>query len=116
MVEKRKNYDFFMSPSENQTLGNIILTDEILGNKLTLKRLSFFIDEQLIYGISAEYLNEKKNEVRGYKIIPKIRPKDVVNKTLIIDLGKNEVINFVHVGVDKNDFIKFLHIVTSETK
>lgn len=116
LVEKRKAYDFFMGVSENQSLGNITLSDEMLGNKLSIKRLTFLIDETILYGISADYENEWKHEVRGYKIMSRIRPKDVISKSILIDGDKNEVINYIQVGVDKNDTIRFMHVITSEAK
>jgi hypothetical protein len=33
-----------MNTTDNQSLGNIILNDEMLGNKLAIKRLSFQLD------------------------------------------------------------------------
>lgn len=48
----------------------------MLGNKIKINTLNFVFDEELIYGIWANYVtNDGGHEVKGYKILPKIRPK-----------------------------------------
>lgn len=37
-----------------------------------------------------------KRQVLGYKMMPKIRPKDAVTHTL--KLEKGELVNFMHIG------------------
>lgn len=41
MVEKKKSYEFFMAPDPN----SILLTDELLGSRLSPLTLTFTFDE-----------------------------------------------------------------------
>ena len=68
-----------MNPADNS---QILLSDEFLGAKVIVDSLSFVVDEEMLYGFYAAYINECKREVHGYKILPKIRPKDVVTQSL----------------------------------
>jgi hypothetical protein len=99
---KTIDYDLFIAATENSSripTQWVIITDDIfLSPKLTLKTLSFLSDEDTLYGVQALYENEHRQEVKGYKIMPKIKPKSAVSKSLVIDEG--EVISCVEVGVD----------------
>lgn len=67
-----------MSPNENtkqNDFGNVILSDESFGPKLSIKNITFILDDKLLYGMYADYINEHGNQVKGYKIISRIKPK-----------------------------------------
>ena len=88
----------------------------MLGNRLVLQSLSFVFDEEVLYGISAQYLGENKKTINGYKMMPKIRPKESVTKTFQLDVEKGEYINFILIGNDEQGYIKNIQIITSEGK
>ena len=78
-----------------------------------MQSLSFVLDEETLYGVSAQYTNEHRKEINGYKMMPKIRPKDAVTKTFSLDVSKNEYINFMMLGVDDRGCATSIQLITS---
>ena len=54
---------------------------------MNIESISFIVDEDYVYGFYAEYVNEMKRGVSGYKIMSKIKPKDVVTHSLKLEKG-----------------------------
>jgi hypothetical protein len=49
-----------MSANENtkeNDFGNVILSDETFGTKLSIKSVNFILDDRFLYGMYAEYVN-----------------------------------------------------------
>jgi hypothetical protein len=65
-----------------------------------LEKINFIVDENKIYGVWASYINLKGCEVKGWKIMSRIKPRITKMMELIFDNKKQEVIKYLKIGVD----------------
>lgn len=96
----------------NNCLTTICMSDQLFcTRKLSLKNLSFVVDATFLYGFYAQYQNWSGHEVKGYKIMPRIKPKTAMLKKLM--MTQQELISSVEVGNDDSQFIRYVLIRTS---
>ena len=71
MVEKKKVYDFFGNESPEE----INLSDEFLGNKIKVKKISIVVDDKSIYKFSCDY-DQQGSTVEGFTMGSKNLPPE----------------------------------------